>query len=245
MRNTLIAALLFAMATTASAQISRIITTPNRGSGTSSFSIGPRLASYSTDFRAGARVDTGRQSGFGLVGEYRSGQFVLDFMWDHDPENGFSLADIIVDVGNYERDRGEATIGYAVTPNLDLQGGIRFDSVRIGGASFFGNPLFSALEVQHQAITAGVKIHTGDGNPIGWYGVGRGYLGSADFDVAGLGVNPDTTGFRLETGISIRLGTSSWYAVPGIEYEKIQTDEDFGLELDTNRVFVSFVYRMR
>ena len=235
---------LFAVAWNAPAQISRIDTRP-RGASTSSFSIGPRLASYSTDFSAGTSFETGRQTGFGLVGDYRSGQFVLDFMWDHDPENGFSLTDIIVDTGNYERDRGEATIGYAIAPIVDLQGGIRFDNIRVGGASFFGNPFGTEFEVEHQAITAGVRLHTGEGNPVGWYGVARGYLGSANFDVAGLDRDPDTTGFRLETGVSIRLGDSAWSAVPGFEYERIETEEDFGLELDTNRVFVNFVYRMR
>ena len=243
MQRTLMALITIACAVAANAQTMNIQTTRNRSYGGSSFSIGPRLSSYSTDFEGDLdSFKTGRQSAFGLVGDYRSGQFVLDFSFDHDPENGIRLTDIVLDVGEYSRDRGEATAGFAVAPFLDLQGGIRFDTIRVGGASFLGVNFGDTLDIDHQALTAGARIHSGDGEPVGFYLLGRGYIGSAKFDIIGDDVDTDTSGFRAEGGISIRLGQSNWSVVPGLEYEHLETD-DFDVRLNTNRFFLNFVYR--
>lgn len=208
-----------------------------------SFGIGPRISNYSTDFDAGpTAIDTSRQSGYGLVGDYRAGTFILDWRYNHDPENGFSLSDIVVDVGNYEHNGGEATIGFAVTPILDLQGGARIDSIRVGGARFFGGSLFEDLDLDHQAIAAGVQLHSGDHNPVGWYVIGRGYLGSAKFDRLGTRVTSDTTGYRGEAGVRVRLAQSNWYVVPGLEYERFST-KDYEVDFRTNRVFLNFEFR--
>lgn len=235
---------LMAMAVTAGAQIHQITTTRSRYSGESSFTIGGRLSNYSTDVAVGgAPLETGRQSSFGLVGEWRSGKFLLDFSFDHDPQNGISLSNLIVDTGNYERNRGEATIGYAVAPILDLQGGIRFDTIRIGGASFFGTPFLSHLDIDNQALTAGVKIHSADQMaPVGFYVLGRGYLGTAQFKIAGPNVNTDSFGVRAEGGVTIRLAETNWWVVPGIELDHLETNE-FDVRLKTNRVFINFVFR--
>lgn len=244
MRRTLVALITIACAATASAQINSIRTTPGSGgSSASGFSFGPRISNYSTDIDGGlATLKTGRQSSFGAVGDYRTGNFVLDFNYDHDPENGIRVTDIIFDVGNYSRDKGEVTVGLAVAPILDVQGGIRFDTVRIGGASIFGNAFGTDLNIDHQALTAGVKLHTGDGQQVGFYVLGRGYLGSAKFDVVGRHVNSDSSGFRAEGGLTIRIGESNWSIVPGVEYDHIET-KDFDLRLNTNRFFLNFVYR--
>src|SRR6476659_490584 len=114
MRPTLLAVTLMACAAAASAQTQNIQTTRGGGSSYNDgvFTIGPRLSNYSTDVRETVTpLRTGRQSSFGLVGDYRNGNFVLDFMYDHDPENGISVVDLIVDTGNYSRDRGEVTVG--------------------------------------------------------------------------------------------------------------------------------------
>jgi len=207
-----------------------------------SFSIGPRISNYSTHFDAGPTlIDTSRQSGYGLVGDYRAGTFVLDWRYDHDPENGISLSDIVLDTGNYEHNGGEATIGFAVAPILDLQGGVRIDSIRVGGARLFGATIFDDFDLDHQAIAAGIHLHSGDHNPIGWYATARGYLGSAKFDRLGLRVTSDTTGYRGETGIRIRLAESNWYVVPGLEYERFST-KNYEVDFRTNRVFLNFVY---
>lgn len=244
MRKTLVVLALLAAATTATAQVSRITT--DRRAGDSWFSIGPRLSNYSTHFDAGlTSLKTGRQTGFGVVGDYRAGAFVLDFMWDRDPENGIQLSDIIVDFGNYERDRGEVTVGFAIAPNLDLQGGIHYDEFRLGGGSFFGNDFGSDLSVQHEALVAGITLHNGDLQPVGFSLAARGLLGTADLNLTGPNTNDvDTRGFRAEANLSIRIGESQWYAVPGIEYEKITSDEDV-IDVDTNRLFIKFVYRTR
>jgi hypothetical protein len=246
MKRAFLTVAFIACAATASAQIQTITTTRSGSAGTSSFSIGPRLSNYSTHVDAGpAPLKTGRQSSFGVIGDFRTGKFVLDFSFDHDPENGIRLSDIIVDTGNYARDRGEGTIGYAVTPVLDVQGGIRFDTIRIGGASFFGTPFLSHLDIDHQAVTAGIRLHSDDMTaPIGFYVLGRAYLGSAQFKVAGPNVSTDSFGYRGEGGLNIHIGESNWWVVPGLEFEHLETD-DFDIRLNTNRLFLSFVYRSR
>jgi len=207
------------------------------------FSIGPRLSNYSTDFdTVGTKLKTGRQSAFGAVGGYRAGAFVLDFNYDHDTSNGINPTDIILAVGDYQRDHGEVTGGFSVTPFLDLQGGVRIDSVRVGGVAFFGNNIASDLDFEHQALTAGVRVHSADSAPAGFYLVARGYLGTAKFDNNTSGrVDSDTTGWRGEFGVPIRIGQSNWSVAPGIEYEHIQT-KDFDVRLNTNRLFLNFVY---
>jgi hypothetical protein len=241
-RAVLVLAVLFA-ASASDAQISRITTDRNGNFSGSGFSIGPRISNYSTKFDTTTdRVRTGRQSSFGVAGDYRSGQFVLDFNWDHDPEDGFEPSDLVVDTGNYERDRWEVMAGYALAPVLDIQGGLHYDDIRLGGASFFGNPIFNDLQIEHTAIAAGLKLHTGDRAPFGFYALARGFVGTADISLLANADNPDTTGFRAEGGISFRLGDSNWYAVPGLEYERVQSDDDL-LDFKSNRVFVNVIYR--
>lgn len=206
------------------------------------FAIGPRISNYSTDIDP---LRTGRQVAFGLLGEYRSGAFVLDFNWDRDSRNGIRLTDIVVDTSDYTRDRGEVTVGFAAAPFLDLQGGVHLDSIRIGGASIFGADFASDLNIDHQALVGGIRLHTGDYQPVGFYGVARGYIGTAKLDFAGAPtIDSDTNGYRAEAGIPIRLGESNWRVVPGAEYEHIEL-KDYPMRIDTNRVFLNFVYRSR
>ncbi len=212
--------------------------------GAQTFEIGPRVSNYSThldtDFLT---LRTGRVSSYGLVGSYRNGGFVLDWMYDHDPQNGISLTDLVIDVGDYARDRGEVTAGFRIVPGLDLQGGVRFDDIRIGGVSFFGNSIANDLSIQHQAIVAGAKFHTPTSGPASFYLLGRGMVGSAKFR-DGFREDADTTGYRAEAGIPIRLGQSNWLIVPGAEYEHIEA-KDVGFRLNTNRAFLNFVYSTR
>jgi hypothetical protein len=244
MRTTLIGLALVLAAASAGAQSSEVST--NRSTGNSGFSIGPRISNYATRFNAGeTSVKTGRQSGFGVAGDYRTGDFIFDFMGDRDPENGLRLTDLIIGLGRYERTRGEATIGYAFSPSFDLQAGVRYDDFRLNGTSFFGNPFFSDLEVNHQALTGGVHLHTRDFESVGYSVTARAYGGTADFSVTGPGVNdPSTYGIRVEGAVSLRIGRSQWYAVPGLEYEKL-TSEDEVLDLDTNRIFIKVMYKSR
>ena len=210
------------------------------------FTIGPRISNYSTDLDfPGESLKTGRQVAFGLAGDYRSGAFVLDFNWDHDQENGMHLTDLIVDTSDYARNRGEVTVGYAAAPFLDLQGGVRLDSIRIGGASIFGSSVLTDLDIDHQALTAGLRLHSGDNDPAGFYILGRGYIGSAKLNFsAAPTVDTDTSGYRGEAGIPIRLGESNWRVVPGAEYEHIEM-KDYPLRINTNRLFLNFIYRSR
>jgi len=211
-----------------------------------SVSIGPRVSSYSTDLDGGLNtIKTGRQSSYGLVGDFRTGKFVLDYMYDHDPENGISVVDLLVDTGNYTRDRGEVTVGFEVLPVLDLQGGARFESFRVGGIAIVGNPIFTDMNVDHQAIVFGVKLHTPPEQRLGLYAIARGYVGTAKIKTQDqLRFDDDSSGYRFEGGLSVPLGESSWSIQPAVEYEHIKTS-DVGLRLNTNRFILGFVYRSR
>jgi hypothetical protein len=157
--------LIVCFAAVADAQIQTINTTRSGGPADSGvFSFGPRVSNDSTDVRETVTpLKTGRQSAFGAVGDYRNGAFVLDFTYDHDPENGISIASLIVDTGNYSRDRGEVTVGFAATPFLDLQGGLRIDSARVGGIAVFNNPVSTDLNIDHHGLTAGIRFHRAAG----------------------------------------------------------------------------------
>lgn len=210
----------------------------------SSFSFGPRVSSFSTDMDLdfATRLETGRQTAIGFVGDYRNGGLVLDWVYDHDSSDGANLTDIVADIGDYERNSGEVTVGYAVAPFLDLQGGVRLDSIRVGGARLLGGSLFEDEDIDHTGFAAGVHLHTRDHMPVGWYGTARGILGSAKFDDNfGDRVTSDTSGWRAETGIMIRIGESNWYLVPGAEYEHLKA-KDFDVSWKTNRVFLSVVF---
>lgn len=208
------------------------------------FSLGPRYSNYSTDIDIGgaAELDSGRQHAFGLVGDYKSDRFVLDFMWDHDPENGIELLDFLpFELGKYERDRYEFTVGYALSPAFDVSVGARLDEITLGGAEFFGNDIFEGVGIEHQALVGGVGFRS-TGSAYTIYGKGRVYMGSAKFDDFGIALKSDTTGFRAEGGVSIPIGNGPWRVVPGIEYEHIEAEDDI-IALDTNRFFINFVYR--
>lgn len=209
-----------------------------------SFSIGPRVSSYSTDLDAGINtIKTGRQSAYGVAGDFQNGKFVLDYLYDHDPQNGISVVDLLIDTGDYTRDRGEVTVGYAALPGLDLQVGARTESFRVGGIAIVGNPIFTDMHVDNQAIVFGARIHTPSDQRLGFYALARGYVGSAKVTTNSLSrFEDDSSGYRLEGGISIPLGESSWAITPGVEYEHIETN-DLGLRLNTNRFILAFVYR--
>lgn len=213
------------------------------------FSIGPRISNYSTRVEGDplTTLRTGRQTAFGLVGDYRNGNFNLDFSYDRDSSNGTSLTDILVDDADFQRNRGELAIGYSVLPVLDIQGGVRIEEIRFGGFSLFGNAIGSDLTMDHQALVAGVKLHSTTMNPAGFYLIARGLVGTAKFD-DNADTQKDTSGWRAEVGVPIQLGSSNWHLVPGAEYEKFDT-KTFGLgqkiRLDSNRVFLNFVFSSR
>ena len=220
-------------------------TTPAYGMGTdrTGFSLGPRYSNYSTDVDVAiTTIESGRQHSFGLVGDYRSGVFVLDFGFDHDPENGLSLSDLLpFETANYERDRAEFTVGWAALPVLDLQAGFRHDSFTVGG-DVFGGGFFSAESLTHSGIVVGVNVHTPTRQPFGLYGTARALIGSMEFD--DIGTSQDSMGWRAEAGVEIPIGDSQWHAVPGFEIEHIEAD-NLGVNIDTNRFFVNFVYSFR
>ncbi len=243
MRRSVLVLFALACATTASAQ-SLITTTRQSRSTEGVFEIGPRVSNYSTDVREQITpLRTGRQSSFGLVGNYRNGSFMLDFLFDHDPENGISISSLIVDTGNYSRNHGEVAVGFAPAPWIDLLGGVRIDETRIGGVVILGNPVSTDLSIDHQALTAGIRFHSG-ARPIGFFVQGRGFIGSAKLDFGEGDVDTDSSGYRGEAGLKIGIGDSAWTAQPGFEYDHFET-KSRGVRMNTNRFFLNFVYRSR
>lgn len=53
----------------------------------------------------------------------------------------------------------------------------------------------------------------------------------------------DTTGFKVEAGVPIALGLSGWEVTPGVEYERIESNDELQtVDLETNRFFINFGY---
>ena len=209
---------------------------------------GGRYSNYATEVDSSIlglgsfELDTGRESSLGLLGDSRSGMFVLSWNYDHDFEGGINLVEFIpIEFAEFSRDRGEIGVGLALVPFLDLLIGARLEQITIGGQRFLGEAIFDDLDLNHQAILFGAHAHSQTIRPIGWYVSVRGYIGSADVEVDGFEVSTDTTGLKLEGGIPIPVGLSGWEVTPGVELETIDTD-DLGLSFDTNRFFINFVY---
>lgn len=207
------------------------------------FTLGGRYSSYSTDFQTDlTSFETGREGGFGIAAAFRSGGLVVSGAYDRDSSGEFDVVFIPLDLAEYSRSRFEASVGYSVLPFLDLEGGVRLDDLELGGI------LFSSADAsfEHQAVTAGVTFHTPTIRPVGWYGTARAYLGTADISAGPISQEVDTTGYRLETGLQIPLGTSNWEIIPGAEWEVIETDEDELLtpdfDFESNRLFIMFAY---
>ena len=206
-----------------------------------SFTFGGRYSNYKTGIDVGPlSVDTNRTGSLGLLGNFRSGGFVLSGQWDHDLENGISVLDFLpIDVGNYKRDRVEIAAGYSVVPALDLMVGFRNDNVKldtigIGGFSF-------GQKFDNQMGMAGIRLHSPSIRPVGFYVDGRGYFGSAKFDIDHFGVNSDTNGYKAEAGVIFPLGLSGWTVTPGFEYEDIRSDR-YDVKFTTNRFLLNFEY---
>ncbi|MDX1583380.1 MAG: hypothetical protein R3338_07230 [Thermoanaerobaculia bacterium] len=206
------------------------------------FSIGGKYSNYETELSAaGASIDTDRENSLGFVLEYRNERFVLKGQLDHDFESGLGVFDVF-DLADYERDRIEISAGYGVTPNIDIDFAVRIDSLQID--TFFFDEFSEATDMDQEAIGAGLTFHSDPAADFGVFLMGRGYIGNAEF---GIGPDVDTTGFRIEGGLPIRIGGGNWRIVPGVEWERFETDDILsveGFEFETNRLVFSFIYSM-
>ncbi len=207
------------------------------------FTLGGKYSNYETELSVGGEgFDTDRQSSLGFIVEYRNQGFVMKGQLDHDFESGlgfdfFNLAD-------YSRDRIEVSAGYGVTKNIDLDFAVRIDSLSVD--TFFFDDFFGGTDLDQEALGAGVMFHSDPAAEFGYFLMARGYVGSAELDL-GVGADVDTTGFRIEGGIPISLGESGWKIVPGIEWERFETDDILtieGFEFETNRLVLGFTYTM-
>lgn len=209
-----------------------------------------RYSNYATDIDLGlATLETGRGSSIGFLANYRNGGFVLNAQLDHDFDNGVSFLDFLpFELAEYSRDRAEATVGYSVIPMLDVEAGIRLDQMDIETSLLDDDDFFGGVDLEHQAIVGGVTFHSPTIRPVGWYASLRGYFGSAEFNFEGVDVTADTIGFKAEAGVPIPIGVTGWEITPGLELERLTTD-DFafgvgGLEFDTNRFFINVGYAL-
>lgn len=210
----------------------------------SSFLIGGRYSNYSTDVTTSSLdLETGRQSSLGFLGEFRSQQLVLKGSAENDFGDGISVTDLLpFDLEDYSRQRMEFSVGYSPIDMLDLDAGVRLDTFEIQN-NVFGNEFLDGDDISHQALAFGINLHSRSIRPIGFYVAARGYVGSADLDIAGTSPSIDTTGYRFEAGLPIAAGMSGWEVTPGFEVEKIELDEErYALEIDTNRFFINFAY---
>lgn len=209
----------------------------------STFRFGPRYSNYDTNIDLGVvGVDTGRESSLGAVGEFRTGVIVLKGQYDHDFESSIAFEFLPLEVARYSRDRGELAVGWGATKNIDLDVGMRFDNIDVSSNPIFGGEGFGGnLNLDNQAIRFGVEGHSSTDRPFGWYVAGKGYVGSAKFNVQDVRVKSDTNGLSFEGGFRIPLGLSGWEITPGAEWERLET-QDYNLNMDTNRFFVNFTY---
>ena len=110
----------------------------------------------------------------------------------------------------------------------------------VGVLSHLGDETFD-----HQALTAGIQLHSPEGSPVVIYGIARGYFGTAD--IGGDGIDADeteTSGYRPEGGVSIPLGQSNWTITPALEYEVLDTENGF-MRLKSNRFLLNVTYTFR
>lgn len=210
----------------------------------SNFLIGGRYSNYSTDVSLpGFDLETGRQSSIGFLAQLRTQQLVLKGSADNDLGGSLSISELLpFEFDDYSRDRLEFSVGYAPTSFLDLDAGVRIDNFTIRN-NVFGNEFFADEDLEHQALLFGLNVHSETIRPIGWYVSARGYVGSADVDVPGTSPSIDTTGYKLEAGLPLAIGTSGWEITPAFELEQIDLDEEeFPMEIATNRFIVNFAY---
>ena len=207
------------------------------------FTIGGKYSNYETELNlGGAGFDTDRESSLGFILEYRNDRFVMKGQIDSDFESGIGFD--FFDFADYSRDRIEVSAGYGVTPNLDLDFAVRIDSLSVDTGLF--DEFFGGTDLDQEAFGVGVTFHSDPDAEVGYFLMGRGYVGSAEFDI-GLSTDVDTTGFRIEGGVPIRLGESGWKIVPGVEWERFETDDILGadgFEFETNRLVLAFTYTM-
>lgn len=205
------------------------------------FTIGGKYSNYETELSiAGGGYDTDREGSLGFLLEYRNDRFVLKGQIDNDLESG--LAFDFFDFADYERERIEISAGYGVTPNLDIDLAVRLDSLSVDGLFF--DEFFGGADMDLEAIGVGAHFHSDPRADIGFFLMGRVYTGNAEFDL-GVRSEVDTTGFRIEGGFPIRIGESNWHVVPGLEYERFETDDiagEDGFEFETNRLVLAFTY---
>lgn len=207
------------------------------------FTIGGKYSNYETELSVGGGgFDTDRQSSLGFILEYRNERFVMKGVLDHDFESGIGLD--FFDLADYSRDRIEISAGYGVTPNLDLDFAVRIDSLSVD--SFLFDDFFGGTDLDQEAVGVGATFHSEADAEVGYFLMGRAYIGNAEFDL-GVDVDADTTGFRIEGGVPIRLGSTNWKIVPGVEWERFETGDFLGsdgFEFETNRLVLAFTYTM-
>lgn len=203
--------------------------------------VGGRYSNYATDLGIiGLSIDTGRESSLGVLGQFESGPIIVKAQYDHDFEAGLGFFGFL-DLATLQRDRFEGSVGFRVADYLTLEGAGRWDSLTASSGIFGG---FDDVTVQGPQFGFGATAHSAPGDDFRWYVTGRYYFGSLDVDnIAGTGFDGsiDTNGLRLEIGVPFGIGDSQWVVVPGLEYERYETEASL-IEIESNRFFIALQY---
>lgn len=203
---------------------------------------GGRYSNYQVDVSIiELGIDADRASSVGVIGSWESGPLVFRGFVDHDFEANFSLFDFL-EIVDYERDRAEVSIGYRITDNLDLEGVARYDSIDVGVGDLFGDDLTASFDGAQ--IGAGVTFQSSPDAAFGWRLTGRYFVGQVDVEEFD---SVDVNTLRLEAAFPIRITDTPWTILPGIEYEQLETDdqffsEGFLLDIEGNRFFIGLLY---
>ncbi|MBW3563410.1 MAG: porin family protein [Acidobacteria bacterium] len=204
---------------------------------------GGRYSNYATDLGIiGFSIDTERESSLGILGQFESGPIIIKAQYDHDFEAGLGFLDFInLDLATLQRDRFEGSVGWRVADYLTLEGAGRYDSLTASSGIFGG---FDDVTLDGGQFGFGATAHSAPADDFRWYVTGRYFFGSVDIDnIAGTGLDGsiDTNGLRVEIGVPIGISDSQWVVVPGLEYERYETDSSL-IEIESNRFFIALQY---
>lgn len=192
-----------------------------------------RYSRSATNFASGLEQgDAGDGNSVGMVVGFQRQRFIGGFRYEHDFQGVFDLIARSFDLDSigFSRDRYELTAGYAVTPAIAIEGGIRNERIVFNPALALQH---FALSTEYGAILGGLRVQTPREQRVGFEGSVHTYLGGSGWSREAM---TDTRGYRAEAGFPIQSGAAR--IVPGVAYEHLRTGPR-QLELDAWRFFIS------
>lgn len=192
-----------------------------------------------SDVTAGiSTVAANRANSAGASIELRGPQGLLRISYAHDSMSFLSmvLRTIGFDSGEFSRDRWETAAGYAASPYVDVEAGVRNERIIFGLSK--PEPGMPA-DTEFLALMGGVAIHTPRDSVAHAELSARGYYGGTGLSRSRFA---DTNGSRVELKVPIRLGRGSIHVVPGFAYERLRSGHT-RLNIKSRSYFVGLSYR--